>query len=190
MYYFNLKTASERTPNGMCKSTEILCKDQTQCILKSFLCDKELDCRDHSDEIGCSKPTITHHLLRNLTIELGGTFRIKCQATGWPHPFINWRLNWGHVCEEPRCFSTNHNGCGILTVTDARISDAGAYSCEAINSEGRVFAVPDTIVDVDRSSKPFNQIIINSLCSDCVKWSKNFINVQYSPPESFNIIIF
>lgn len=143
---------SDAVSNGMCKSTEISCRDKLQCVLKSFLCDKENDCRDRSDEIGCTKPTISHHLLRNLTVVLGGTFRIQCKAVGWPHPYINWRLNWGHVCEEPRCFATQSNGCGILTVTDARAYDAGAYSCEAINTEGRVFAVPDTIVEVVDSS--------------------------------------
>lgn len=94
------------------------------------------------------KPTLIQDLNRNLTVVIGGTFKLQCKARGWPHPFINWRLNWGHVCEEPRCFSTNVDGCGVLTVTDARITDAGAYSCEAINSEGRVFATPDTLVDV------------------------------------------
>ena len=98
-------------------------------------------------------PRITVQPTRNLSIVLGETFRIQCKAAGWPHPYINWRLNWGHVCEEPRCFSTSSNGCGILTVTDARLSDAGAYSCEAINSQGRVFAVPDSIVTVFKKSK-------------------------------------
>lgn len=83
-----------------------------------------------------------------MSVILGRTFQIECQATGFPVPFINWRLNWGHVCEEPRCTSTNENGRGILTVTDARITDAGAYSCEAINSKGRVFAIPDAIISV------------------------------------------
>ena len=83
-----------------------------------------------------------------MTIIVGQTLKIECEATGFPAPFINWRLNWGHVCEEPRCFSTNENGKGVLTITDAQVSDAGAYSCEALNSKGRVFAVPDAIVSV------------------------------------------
>jgi len=37
----------------------------------------------------------------------------------------------------------------VFTVTNAHITDQGAYSCEAINSQGRVFAVPDTIVTID-----------------------------------------
>ncbi len=40
------------------------------------------------------------------------------------------------------------NGHGVFTVTDARFNDSGAYSCEAINTIKRVFAVPDTIVTV------------------------------------------
>ena len=40
-------------PGEMCKSTEFQCKNRNQCILKSFQCDKEFDCVDQSDEIGC-----------------------------------------------------------------------------------------------------------------------------------------
>jgi hypothetical protein len=94
------------------------------------------------------QPRIIRGPPRNLTVVIGGTIRIECEATGFPAPFINWRLNWGHVCEEPRCFSTTENGKGVLTVTDARYTDAGAYSCEALNSKGRVFAIPDAIVTV------------------------------------------
>ena len=88
-----------------------------------------------------------------MTITLGGSFQIECRAAGFPDPYINWRLNWGHTCEEPRCYSSNMNGYGVFTVTDARYIDAGAYSCEAINTMGRVFAVPDTIVSVVTGSK-------------------------------------
>lgn len=158
-------TAPSR-PGEACKSTEFSCGNRRQCISKSFLCDKEKDCQDSSDEIGCGTlyipnfylilnviyiqepPRILKPPARNLTVRIGGTFRIECHATGFPSPFINWRLNWGHVCDEPRCYATNEQGKGVFTVTDVRYSDAGAYSCEAINNMGRTFAVPDCIVSI------------------------------------------
>ena len=94
------------------------------------------------------QPRIIKSPTRTINATLGGTVRIECEASGFPAPFINWRLNWGHVCEEPRCFSSNENGKGVLTITDARITDSGAYSCEALNSKGRVFAIPDAFVTV------------------------------------------
>ena len=63
-------------------------------------------------------------------------------------------MNWGHVCEAPRCFSKTDNGRGILTVTDAVRQDAGAYSCAALNSKGRIFAIPDAILVVYDSGRP------------------------------------
>ncbi len=94
------------------------------------------------------QPTIVRGPTRNITVYVGETIRIECEASGFPYPFINWRLNWGHVCDEPRCVSTNENGKGVLIIKDARVTDSGAYSCEALNSKGRVFAVPDAIVHV------------------------------------------
>ncbi len=94
------------------------------------------------------QPRIIRGPTRNLTVVLGGTLKIECAADGFPEPFINWRLNWGHVCEEPRCYSTSVKGRGTLTITNARASDAGAYSCEALNSKGRLFAIPDGILSV------------------------------------------
>lgn len=132
----------------MCKSTEFKCNNGYQCISKGFMCDKTTDCTDNSDEIGCVKPSITLNPIRFITVRVGESFQIECHAAGFPIPFVNWRLNWGHVCEETRCNITNNQGIGILIVTDVRLSDAGAYSCEAINANGREFAVPDTIVEV------------------------------------------
>ncbi len=94
------------------------------------------------------KPTIVKVPIRNITVYLGRTLRVECEAAGFPAPYINWRLNWGHVCDEPRCVSTQEEGKGVLTINDARLEDAGAYSCEALNSKGRIFAVPDAIVYV------------------------------------------
>ena len=37
---------------------------------------------------------------------------------------------------------------GTLTVLRVTPNDAGAYSCEALNNQGFIFAIPDAIVNV------------------------------------------
>ena len=54
---------------------------------------------------------------------------------------INWRKNWGPVCEAPRCTQTSENGLGILVINGAQEIDAGAYTCEAINVNSRILVV-------------------------------------------------
>ena len=44
----------------------------------------------------------------------------------------------------------SQEGRGILTITDVRYTDAGAYTCEAINNRGSIFAIPDALVIVRR----------------------------------------
>lgn len=45
---------------------------------------------------------------------------------------------------------SDETGFGVLTVTDARWEDAGAYSCEAFSTKGREFAIPDAIVRIEQ----------------------------------------
>ena len=35
---------------------------------------------------------------RQIQINAGQTLTIQCTARGSPAPYINWRLNWGHIC--------------------------------------------------------------------------------------------
>jgi len=94
----------------------------------------------------------------------GDTIIIICEAIGVPPPLIVWRLNWGHTAPAPRVTSTTEKiqdssawgqrgavvSHGEITIRQAQSEDEGAYTCEAINSRGTVFAVPDTIVHVLR----------------------------------------
>ena len=42
----------------------------------------------------------------------------------------------------------SEGGRGTLTIRQAQPEDEGAYTCEAINNKGSIFAQPDTIVTV------------------------------------------
>ena len=84
---------------------------------------------------------------QTVSVEIGHTFTINCTALGVPTPKIVWRLNWGHVPEKctmksiPECPQENDNHAyGEITCPDAKESDQGAYSCEAINIKGSCFA--------------------------------------------------
>lgn len=41
------------------------------------------------------------------------------------------------------------NGVGTLIIRNAQPSDAGAYTCEAINNQNAIFGNPDAIVTVN-----------------------------------------
>lgn len=86
----------------------------------------------------------------NIEVEIGGYFTIICEAVGTPTPLIVWRLNWGNIPTGDRIHVSSINGRGNLTITDARVEDSGAYTCEAINVRGSIFASPDAIIIVRR----------------------------------------
>lgn len=82
-----------------------------------------------------------------VNLEIGDLFVVTCTAVGIPVPEVVWRLNWGHIPD--KCSYVSDSGNGTLTCPDIQIEDQGAYSCEAINIRGSVFAVPDTILVVN-----------------------------------------
>ncbi|XP_063241894.1 basement membrane-specific heparan sulfate proteoglycan core protein isoform X7 [Bacillus rossius redtenbacheri] len=135
-------------PGSPCRYSEFQCRSGNQCIPKSFHCDQAPDCQDGSDEIGCSSAYIQSPPPPMITLDIGSIFIVTCTARGIPTPQIVWRLNWGHI--PSKCTTTSVDGTGTLTCPDIQESDQGAYSCEAINVRGSTFAVPDTILVVNK----------------------------------------
>ncbi|XP_060073482.1 basement membrane-specific heparan sulfate proteoglycan core protein-like [Ylistrum balloti] len=141
-------------PGAQCRMDEYKCSTGNQCVPASYQCDGEIDCQDRSDEIACSVPTIILPPVARIDVDIGGRFTIICEAMGTPTPLIVWRLNWGNIPTGDRVYVHSTDGRGNLTITDARITDSGAYTCEAINTKGTIFASPDAIVIVRRSPQP------------------------------------
>ncbi|XP_018343829.1 PREDICTED: basement membrane-specific heparan sulfate proteoglycan core protein isoform X5 [Trachymyrmex septentrionalis] len=133
-------------PGSPCRYNEFACSSNKQCIPKSYHCDMERDCLDGSDEVGCSPVYIVKPPPPMVVLMPGDMLVLTCTAIGVPIPEINWRLNWGHI--PAKCTTVSTNGTGTLTCPDIQIEDQGAYSCEALNVGGFVFAVPDAIVVV------------------------------------------
>lgn len=71
-------------------------------------------------KIGCVQPTIVLPPETNKQVNAGGTFQLTCKAVAVPEPYINWRLNWGPVCDPPRCTQHSEGGLGTLTVSNAQ----------------------------------------------------------------------
>jgi len=149
-----------------CRASEFRCTSvngtngNPVCVPRAFQCDGYTDCPDRSDEIGCAKPTIVSTPERQVQVNVGETLVLRCTARGAPAPYINWRLNWGHICGD----GSDNGRCSIaqnfdnndptlvtctLTVRNVNRNDAGAYSCEALNNQGFIFAIPDAIVNVN-----------------------------------------
>ncbi|XP_064642804.1 basement membrane-specific heparan sulfate proteoglycan core protein-like isoform X7 [Lineus longissimus] len=135
-------------PGAPCKKTEYQCQSRDQCIPASYQCDSEVDCQDQSDELGCAPPIVLRSPPGKVEVDQGETVVISCEARGTPVPLIVWRLNWGHIPDPPRVSTTSEGGIGTLTIRQIRESDQGAYTCEALNNKGSVFAQPDAIVTI------------------------------------------
>ncbi|XP_050953195.1 basement membrane-specific heparan sulfate proteoglycan core protein isoform X16 [Labeo rohita] len=145
-----------KAPGDTCAPEQFVCLSDRTCIPASYQCDEEPDCADRSDEYGCAPPTVTISPEESIIAARGDTVTFTCSAIGVPVPIITWRLNWGHIPANSRVTMTSENGQGTLTIRDVKEGDQGAYTCEAINAKGLVFAIPDGVLNLSQRPNPGN----------------------------------
>ncbi|XP_063273588.1 basement membrane-specific heparan sulfate proteoglycan core protein isoform X1 [Prinia subflava] len=139
-----------KAPGAACGPAEFRCVSSGSCIRASYQCDREPDCPDRSDEVGCVPPQVVTLPRESVRAVPGQTITFTCVATGVPTPIVTWRLNWGHTPSSHRVSIVSEAGQGTLTIRDVKEADQGAYTCEAINTLGMVFGIPDSILTVTR----------------------------------------
>ncbi|XP_074414523.1 basement membrane-specific heparan sulfate proteoglycan core protein isoform X2 [Zonotrichia albicollis] len=139
-----------KAPGAACGPAEFRCVSSGTCIRASYQCDREPDCPDRSDEVGCVPPQVVTLPRESVRAVPGQTVTFTCVATGVPTPIVTWRLNWGHTPSSHRVSIVSEAGQGTLTIQDVKEADQGAYTCEAINTLGMVFGIPDSILTVTR----------------------------------------
>ncbi|XP_051735859.1 basement membrane-specific heparan sulfate proteoglycan core protein isoform X14 [Ctenopharyngodon idella] len=158
-------------PGDTCAPEQFVCLSDRTCIPASYQCDEEPDCADRSDEYGCAPPVVTNTPEASITAARGETVTFTCSAIGVPIPIITWRLNWGHIPANSRITMTSENGRGTLIIRDVKESDQGAYTCEAINAKGLVFAIPDGVLSLSQRPNPGNcrdgHFSVGNLCMPC-----------------------
>uniref|UniRef100_A0A8C1UID4 Heparan sulfate proteoglycan 2 n=1 Tax=Cyprinus carpio TaxID=7962 RepID=A0A8C1UID4_CYPCA len=154
-------------PGDTCAPEQFVCLSDRTCIPASYQCDEEPDCADRSDEYGCAPPVVTVPPEESITASRGDTVTFTCSAIGVPVPIITWRLNWGHIPANNRITMSNENGRGTLTIHDVKEGDQGAYTCEAINAKGLVFAIPDGVLSLSQRPNPVVSSSLYVLAGNC-----------------------
>ncbi|KAM8835709.1 roundabout homolog 1-like isoform 1-T2 [Synchiropus picturatus] len=96
---------------------------------------------------------------RNQVVAVGRTVTFQCEATGNPQPAIFWQREGSESLlfsyQPPQPFSRlSVSQMGSLTITDARLSDGGMYSCQALNIAGSVITKALLEVTDDGSEHP------------------------------------
>lgn len=101
--------------DSVCPATRFLCRDDSYCIPRVWLCDGEPDCHDSSDEVNCHG---------NCT-----GFQCKDKECIPEH----WHCDLNEDCED----GTDELGCGNLTVSESSNSTCDLDSAHFLCRDGQ-----------------------------------------------------
>ena len=81
---------------------------------------------------------------RNIQVLEGRTAVFTCSAVAEPIPTFHWELN-GTILTDPEKYSISSvdDATSMLTINSVSLSDAGEYTCIAINDHGNDSAAAD-----------------------------------------------
>nr|XP_039264923.1 roundabout homolog 2-like isoform X2 [Styela clava] len=108
-----------------------------------------------------TKPEFIRVPKETMSVRVGATVKLTCSASGKPKPSILWHINDGanifadSVSEDG---SVTVNEAGELTLYNAKFTDTGRYTCQALSISGRVSA--DTQLTVVSHQSDINPPII------------------------------
>uniref|UniRef100_A0A8C4X261 Heparan sulfate proteoglycan 2 n=1 Tax=Eptatretus burgeri TaxID=7764 RepID=A0A8C4X261_EPTBU len=139
LFFFCSLLSVHREPQRPCRADEFTCISG-ECIVQEYLCDRRVDCADGSDENEkeCGVPGLG----------LGSATYSDAPVTQG----ILSHATHTHVSSVIRM--TSEGGRGTLDIHDVKESDQGAYTCEAINSRGMIFAIPDAVLILQTRKGP------------------------------------
>ncbi|KTF85092.1 hypothetical protein cypCar_00012330, partial [Cyprinus carpio] len=135
---FQFRRLGEGTPSP-CEPNEFKCQNG-RCALKLWRCDGDNDCQDNSDEMNCR-----HILSLKQQLDRGQGMKLNAGVSKLP------QFKYDSI---DRITMSSENGRGTLTIRDVKEGDQGAYSCEAINAKGLVFAIPDGVLSLSQRPNP------------------------------------
>nr|XP_042899314.1 hemicentin-1 isoform X1 [Parasteatoda tepidariorum] len=132
-------------------------------------------------------PTIEKTVLQgSVTPVVNQSVRIHCEVNGLPFPSVVWYRNGIEINDKERFISSG--GGQFLDILNLKSSDAGTYTCEAINVAGHSkkdlevkVSVPPGIDD-DEKFKEYQVVLGKSIRIDCdvsgtppptITWLKN-----------------
>ena len=78
-------------------------------------------------------PTIVQPPTSHVILAEESNLTVTCRAVGTPVPLVSWMFNWKSFSSRPRVKTTSVNGLGTLEISQVQPSDAGFWTCQAMN---------------------------------------------------------
>uniref|UniRef100_A0A8B9TBC8 Myosin light chain kinase, smooth muscle n=1 Tax=Anas platyrhynchos TaxID=8839 RepID=A0A8B9TBC8_ANAPL len=100
-----------------------------------------------------------------VVVREGQTGKFSCKITGRPQPQVTWYKGDIQLQQSERFNMFEKTGIQFLEIQNARLADAGIYTCTVVNSAGKASVSAELTVQVTRSIE-FKQATSNGIAKE------------------------